>query len=410
MTLKEKKAKLAKLSSDFKALNAEMEADATKRTPDNAQKLDNMFEEGKTLRAEIDREETMADIDKFVNEPGDRKTADTPAGGDGAAAKPWGGKGSPGAMYVESKEFELVRTGQQQKTQVNVGLLPMGQTKVVVNLLYGGTPGNLIRADRLTEIVDIARQRPPSIIDLVNHSQTQLAAVEYVRMTARQDMSAIVAEAAAKPQGDLTFDLVSATVKVIAEWVKASKQILDDAPRIRGIIDNELTYQIERRLETVVVTDLLATSGIQTRAHRDTTTPARGATADDTIADTLRRAITDIRLEFYEPDGIALNPADSENMELDKGSDGHYTMIYDPVAQRVWRKPVVESTVLSVGTGIVAAFKLGYTIWDRMAAEVGVGYVNDDYIKNLVTILAELRAAYGTVRPLAIEKVTALNT
>lgn len=410
MTLTQKKAKLGQLSHDFKTLNADMERDEKLRTSENAEKLDRMFEDGKALKAEIEREEFMAGVDAHVNQPGERQTTDTPAAaaGDGAKAQPWNGHGSPGGMLVKSQAFEQLRQQGTQQARVGVGFLPIGAAKTVVSLLYSGTPANLIRADRLNEIVDIARQRPPSIIDLVNRSETQLAAVEFARLTARQNLAAIVAENASKPQGDLTFDLVTVAVKVIAEWVKASKQILDDAPRLRNIIDNELTYQVQDTLEATVVADILATSGIQTRAHQDTGTPARGAKADDTIADTLRRAITDIRLAFYEPDGIALAPADSESMELDKAADGHYTMIYDPVAQRVWRKPVVESTQLTQGTAIVAAFRLGYTIWDRMDAQTMVGYVNDDFTKNLVTILAELRAAYGATRPLAIEKVTAL--
>jgi HK97 family phage major capsid protein len=120
--------------------------------------------------------------------------------------------------------------------------------------------------------------------------------------------------------------------------------------------------------------------------------------------------LTDIRLEFYEPDGIVLHPTQAEQMELEKGSDGHYVGDLRPRRQRLWRKPVVETPAMTSGTAVVANFRLAYTVWERMAAQIKLGYNNDDFTKNLVTILGEMRAAYGTVRPKALEKATGFPT
>ena len=48
------------------------------------------------------------------------------------------------------------------------------------------------------------------------------------------------------------------------------------------------------------------------------------------------------------------------------------------------------------------------TLWDREQTEVRVGEPNDYFVKNLVAVLAEMRAAFAVVRPKVIEKATGL--
>jgi hypothetical protein len=48
----------------------------------------------------------------------------------------------------------------------------------------------------------------------------------------------------------------------------------------------------------------------------------------------------------------------------------------------------------------------GATLWDRQQATVAVGWKDDDFIKNLRTIRAELRAAFAVRRPKAFIKIT----
>ena len=360
MTIIEKKTAITKLANDAKTLYAEMESDESKRTPENREKLDKMITDGKSLRKDLDTAEDVKSLDEFANTPAapERKTRES-------GFQP-GSRKTYGQAVVGSEQFKNANHSEGKMKPVEVGDLI---TRLSTKGLYNTTDaqgGFAVRPDRETEILDIARQRPFTIMDLINVGQTSVDAVEYILFTTRTNNAAVVDEWLSaktpgagdfsnkfgdKPQGDMTLDLKTAVVKTIAEWIPASRQILNDAPNLRSMIDNELMYQIEFVLENQIVagsgsgnnfTGMLNTAGIQTRAHKDTTTPARGATSGDKVADTLRRAITDISLAFYEADGIILNPSDGENLELDKGSDGHYVQIFDPVAMRVWRKPVRE--------------------------------------------------------------------
>jgi HK97 family phage major capsid protein len=430
--VKKKKQELAQLSADAKKLYADMEAHEELRTPDNRQKFENYIEAGKTLRAEIDQLETLEEIDAYTAQPagedGKNGSKPNPVGGDGEFSQKFTSK-SYGQMVLESDQFKNANKVEGKMASVPAGdLISRFGRKAIYNTA-DAQGGYAVRADRERDIIDIARQRPFTILDLITIGQTAVDAVEYILFASRTNNAVVVPEWDAaitpgvgdysqkfgnKPQGDLTLDLKTAVVKTIAEWIPASRQILNDAPNLRSMIDNELMYQIEFVLENEVLTGdgtgnhftgITATAGIQSRVHA---VSGRAFNAADTLADTLRRAMTDIALEFYEADGVVLNPADGEKLELLKGSDGHYVQIFDPVAMRVWRKPVRESVAITAGTGLVGAFRIGAKLWDREQSNIRVGEPGNFFLQNAVAILAELRAAFAVVRPKAIEKITGI--
>jgi HK97 family phage major capsid protein len=417
--IKKKKQELAKLTNDAKSLMTTMETVEAERTPENRTKFENMLEAGKALRTEIEQIESLNTLSEYALEP---------AGGDDGKpepvkeADPRIGRKSFGEQVIGSKQFETADRVSGKMAPVMVPNL--------LKALYNTTDaqgGYTIRADREPEILDIARQRPPSVLDLINIGQTSVDAVEYILMATRTNNAIPVLEWDAaitpgegdfdnkfgdKPQGDMTFDLKTATVKTIAEWVAASRQILNDGPNLRGMIDNELMYQIEVTLENEILvgsgsgvhfTGIKNWSGIQARTHQSTA--ARGL-ASDNMADTIRRAITDVRLEYYEPDGIVINPAQGETLELEKDDNGNYLKVYDPVLNRIWRVKVVETQAMTTGYCIVGQYKLGAKMWDREQSNIRVGEPGNFFLQNAVAILAELRAAFAVTRPKAFELIT----
>ena len=59
----------------------------------------------------------------------------------------------------------------------------------------------------------------------------------------------------------------------------------------------------------------------------------------------------------------------------------------------------MTTQAIAVDKFLTGAFKLGAQVFDRWDARVETGYVNDDFTKNLVTILAEERLALAVYRP-----------
>ena len=62
---------------------------------------------------------------------------------------------------------------------------------------------------------------------------------------------------------------------------------------------------------------------------------------------------------------------------------------------------------MTAGDFLVGAFKMGATVYDRMAVEVLISTENvDDFEKNLATMRAEERVAIAVKRPQAFTKGT----
>ena len=228
--------------------------------------------------------------------------------------------------------------------------------------------------------------------------------LEYVRETGFTNSAAPVAEGAVKPGSDLKFDLVTTSAKVIAHWMKASKQILDDFNQLRSYIDNRLLYG----LAYVEEDQLLNGDGTGQNLHGILPQATEFAVPAGLIAptptteiDTLRIAMLQAALAEYPATGHVLNPIDWATIELTKDDLGRY-IIGNPqgtAAPTLWGLPVVATQAMAAGTFLTGAFRLGAQLFDRWDARIEVGYVDDDFVRNLVTILAEERLALAVYRP-----------
>ena len=72
--------------------------------------------------------------------------------------------------------------------------------------------------------------------------------VEYVRQTARPSAAATVAETMLKPESSMTFALQTTSAKVIAHWIPASRQVLEDLPQLRDMIDTQMVYGLRLQM------------------------------------------------------------------------------------------------------------------------------------------------------------------
>jgi HK97 family phage major capsid protein len=63
---------------------------------------------------------------------------------------------------------------------------------------------------------------------------------------------------------------------------------------------------------------------------------------------------------------------------------------------------VVMSNNMAVGKFLIGSLRTSAVLYNRSGAVVDMGYVNDDFTKNLVTIRAEERLGLGVERPTGI--------
>lgn len=263
-----------------------------------------------------------------------------------------------------------------------------------------GAVGDAIRPTRLDGIQALP-QRRLTVVDLLTPGRMDGNTLEYVKETGFTNNAAPVAEGAAKPESTLKFDLVSTSAKVIAHFMKASRQVLDDIAQLRSVIDQRLIYGLAYVKEAQVLNGDGTGQNLLGIIPQATAYAAPIAIADINKLDVIRLAMLQAFLAEYPATGHVLNPIDWTEIETLKDGIGRY-VIGNPqgsTSPTLWNLPVVQTQSIAVKKFLTGAFKLGAQYFDRWDARVEAGYVNDDFTKNLVTLLGEERGALAVYRP-----------
>lgn len=305
---------------------------------------------------------------------------------------------SLGQRFVDDEKVKGFLEGNAKRGRVDV-MFKAAITSATTDA--AGSAGDLAQTTRLQGIV-APPDRRMTIRDLITPGRMDGSAIEYVKETGFTNNAAMVAETAAKPQSDLKFDLVSTTAKVVAHHSKASRQILDDAPQLQSYIDGRLRYGLAFKEEQ----QLLNGDGTGQNLH-GIIPQAKAYTApitlsDPTSIDILRLAQLQAALAEYPATGHVMNPIDWTYIETMKDAEGRY-IIGNPqgaVTPTLWNLPVVTTQAIAVDKFLTGAFKLGAQLFDRWMARVEIATENeDDFVKNMITMLAEERLALAVYRP-----------
>lgn len=267
-----------------------------------------------------------------------------------------------------------------------------------------GSVGGMIQSQRLPGIIQLP-QRRMTVRALLAQGQTNSNSIEYDREKVFTNSAAPVAEGALKPQSELQTEDATATVRTIAHWMRASVQILADAPGLRSMIDQRLRYGLSYVEETQLLTGSGSGQNLSGLITNATAYAAPGSLTASTQVDVLRLMILQVALSEFPPNGIVMNPIDMAAIEMSKDTAGGY-LIGDPqgtIQKRLWGLPVVETQAITVDKALVGAFDLAAQIFDRQDATVEVSTEDqDNFVKNKVTIRAEERLALAIYRPAAL--------
>lgn len=265
-----------------------------------------------------------------------------------------------------------------------------------------GSVGALIQPDRAAPVM--LPQRRMTVRALLAQGNTSSAQIEYEREKLFTNSAAPVAEGTSKPQSELQFEDATANVRTIAHWMRASVQVLADAPALRSIIDQRLRYGLSYVEETQLLNGSGTGQNLPGLVTNATAYAAPGSLTATAAIDIIRLMILQVALAEYPANGIVMNPIDMAAIEMLKDGDGRY-LIGNPqgtIDKRLWGLPVVETQAMTVDKALVGAFNLGAQIFDRQDATVEVSTEDgDNFTKNKVTIRAEERLALAIYRPQA---------
>lgn len=295
-----------------------------------------------------------------------------------------------GEQFAATEQFKAMRgDSQTERCRVEV------KNTILSN-------GNAVLAQQMPGVTGGAF-KPLTVYASLQHAPASGNTVEGIREATWTNSAAEVSEGALKPESDLTFQTYDYPVRTIAHWLKVSKNLLTDSGAVAAYIDNRLTYGVMERVDRQIMVGNGTSpnlSGILDSGNYTVYTPTSG----DNLIDAINRAKWQLWAAGWLPDNVYVNPADWGEMELQKGSDGHYLnglpgvmLTAQPFGVRVIPSPFVTAGQFAIG-----AFNRAVTIWHRQSVVVEAGYADDDFIKNLVTLRAEMRLALEISTPSAI--------
>lgn len=218
----------------------------------------------------------------------------------------------------------------------------------------------------------------------------------------------VTAEGAAKSQVHfLDPTPVTVSLEKVAAYIKESDEFIDDYGFLASAINGRLVYELNFKRQGKVITGLLGTSGIQTIGA--TTAVTRDAVA---VADEIANAIADTMTYSGRPaNAIVMTPDIWKLLRIGKNADkdyyggGYFAALH---GENIWNLPIVLSNQLIANHIVVGAFDTCASLVTK-AEGVTVEATNtdqDDFIKNLMTIRAEVREKLAVRRPAGFVDIT----
>jgi HK97 family phage major capsid protein len=306
---------------------------------------------------------------------------------------------TPGEIFVKSDAFKAMQERRSQFARVEMKTAIVnatGQNQPLVPDMR--VPGIIANPNRVLTIRDLLP------VGRTSSNLVQFAKENVFTNNAGPQYDSPNKENVTKPESGITFTLANAPVVTLAHWIPVSRQVLDDAPQLQSYVNGRLMYGLKLEEEDQLLNGDGTGSNISGLLDPGNFTAYSRHVTGDTAIDTLRRAITQGQLSNYYIDTIVLNPADWEQIELLKATDGQYIMA-NPVTMagpQLWGRRVIATNAIAANTFLVGAFAMGAQIWDRMDASVQISYEDgDNFKKNMATLLAEERLALTVYRPAA---------
>ena len=371
-----------KLAKEFKA--------ATDKVKETAEDIKGKMEKGEKLseKAKETADEALMKFNELKAQYDELEQKLSRRGAEEPVAK------SLGRQMVDSEQYKQLKDDPRGVKNAKMS--------VKATTITNATAGALVEPQVVGGVIT-PPERKLTIRDLLMPGQTDSSAITYMRETGFTNNAAPQAnQGDKKAQSDITFDRKTENVETIAHFIKVAKQILNDASMLASSIDQRLMYGLKLKEEE----QLLNGDGLNGNLHgiipqaTAFSNPAAAVTTY-TIIDQMRLAMLQAILAEYPASGHVLNPIDWATMELLKDNEGRY-IIGQPQGETnptLWRLPVVETQAIAPTKFLTGAFNMAAQIFDAEDASIEVGFENDDFTRNLLTILCEERLALAVYRP-----------
>lgn len=213
-------------------------------------------------------------------------------------------------------------------------------------------------------------------------------------------------EGSIKPEAEAGLVDAQVVVQTIAHWLKLHRAQISDVPTLMTTCQGRLTFGVMLRLENAVlagtgegqhIRGILNTEGVQD-------VPFVAGPLSDLVLD----GAVAVELGLADANGVVVHPTDWAAMlkATDSGGgrlDSGGAFGVEPAT--AWGLPVVRSTAIEQGPALVGDFTQA-TVYVREALTLRTSDADqDDFVRNMVTVLCEGRFALVVWAPQAFALV-----
>lgn len=319
---------------------------------------------------------------------------------------------SLGQQFIDSEagQYLLKNRG---KFPTGAWTSPASELMAAVVSEDAASGGDLVITDYQPGILPLP-MRPPRIEDLIAPGQTDSNTIGYLKETSATNAATAVAEGNPKPESTLVFDAVTDPVRKIPTWIPVTDEMLEDVAQMRSYIDARLRLFVNLALDDQLLNGTTTAPDIVGFLNRSNLAASVVRTGTVTNADAVLDQISAIEAAtFLAVDGIVMHPTNWKTIQQSKDGSGQYYgggPLASPARPVLWGRPVAVTSAIALGTALVGAFRMGSQLFNRGGMRVEASNSHSDFfVRNLVAIRAERRAALAVYRSTAFGSVTSLT-
>lgn len=266
-------------------------------------------------------------------------------------------------------------------------------TKAVATITSGSTAPHLgLQVDPDLSVSPRART---IIREVANVSPITSRSLVYAEYQSKEGDAKWVAEGALKPNMDAKLVEHTVTAGKVAITAKFTEETITDLPQFF----NEVQAEMINKLGLVEEQGILSGTGSDGQIKGvSSDMPGFSLTLTDKISkanmfDAIVAAYTQIISTSnmaYRPNAILINPLDYMRMQLEKDVNGQYLRPFRVGDELIEGLRAIQTTAVKVGDVWIGDWNY-LNIRDLQGLTITIGWENDDFTKNLITVIAEKR-------------------
>ena len=210
------------------------------------------------------------------------------------------------------------------------------------------------------------------------------------------------AESAAYPESAISWIERTANAEKLADSIPVTKEAFNDIDFIKSELDRLLNLNLALKEDAALYSgdgntpnikgiNVYATAKDATVLAAPYAASVNNANLYDLIA-VLRVILSSSKQSKYAMSHVLLNPADVLKFKLKKGADGHYVLppFISADGRYIDGCQVIESNQVTANTLCAGDFRYG-TIYEAQGIEIEMGWINDQFVQDAMTIKASKR-------------------